>query len=177
MVGCHFNPFSSTKGGSSSAGWLVIWGGMQLLSPRCTHADRQQWAGPSICIACSPSPTTLVLVDCDCLQIYLKPSCKGFSAVFFGGRVRCSSAGEINPIPMSNASHKRSPASSVTRRRLVPLSRSPAMHSRFNESRRTKSPPGHSNWQGFSVAFCSPAKGLTFSGLMENPLVGKKLKS
>ena len=29
----------------------------------------------------------------------------------------------------------------------------------------------------FSVAFCSPAKSLTFSGLMENPLVGKKLKS
>ena len=28
-----------------------------------------------------------------------------------------------------------------------------------------------------SVAFCSPAKSLTFSGLMENPLVGKKLKS
>ena len=28
-----------------------------------------------------------------------------------------------------------------------------------------------------SFAFCSPAKGLTFSGLMENPLVGKKLKS
>ena len=26
------------------------------------------------------------------------------------------------------------------------------------------------------VAFCSPAKSLTFSGLMENPLVGKKLK-
>ena len=25
-----------------------------------------------------------------------------------------------------------------------------------------------------SVAFCSPAKSLTFSGLMENPLVGKK---
>ena len=31
--------------------------------------------------------------------------------------------------------------------------------------------------QLFSVAFCSPAKSLTFSGLMENPLVGKKLKS
>ena len=30
---------------------------------------------------------------------------------------------------------------------------------------------------GFSVAFCSPAKSLTFSGLVENPLVGKKLKS
>ena len=29
----------------------------------------------------------------------------------------------------------------------------------------------------FSVAFCSPAKSLAFSGLMENPLVGKKLKS
>ena len=28
-----------------------------------------------------------------------------------------------------------------------------------------------------SVAFCSPAKSLTFSGLVENPLVGKKLKS
>ena len=28
-----------------------------------------------------------------------------------------------------------------------------------------------------SVAFCSPAKSLTFSGLMENPSVGKKLKS
>ena len=28
-----------------------------------------------------------------------------------------------------------------------------------------------------SVAFCSPAKSLTFSGLMENPFVGKKLKS
>ena len=28
-----------------------------------------------------------------------------------------------------------------------------------------------------SVAFLSPAKSLTFSGLMENPLVGKKLKS
>ena len=27
------------------------------------------------------------------------------------------------------------------------------------------------------VAFCSPAKSLTFSGLMENPFVGKKLKS
>ena len=30
---------------------------------------------------------------------------------------------------------------------------------------------------GFSVAFCSPAKSLTFSGLVENPLVGKQLKS
>ena len=29
----------------------------------------------------------------------------------------------------------------------------------------------------FSVAFCSPAKSLTLSGLMENPLVGKQLKS
>ena len=29
----------------------------------------------------------------------------------------------------------------------------------------------------FSVAFGSPAKSLTFSGLMENPLVGKNLKS
>ena len=29
----------------------------------------------------------------------------------------------------------------------------------------------------FSVAFCSPAKSLTFGGLMENPLDGKKLKS
>ena len=29
----------------------------------------------------------------------------------------------------------------------------------------------------YSVAFCSPAKSLTFSGLVENPLVGKKLKS
>ena len=29
----------------------------------------------------------------------------------------------------------------------------------------------------FSVAFCSPAKSSTFSGFMENPLVGKKLKS
>ena len=28
-----------------------------------------------------------------------------------------------------------------------------------------------------SVAFCSPAKRLAFSGLLENPLVGKKLKS
>ena len=28
-----------------------------------------------------------------------------------------------------------------------------------------------------SVAFCSPAKSLTFSGVMENSLVGKKLKS
>ena len=28
-----------------------------------------------------------------------------------------------------------------------------------------------------SVAFCSPAKSLTFNGLMENPLVGKKLFS
>ena len=28
-----------------------------------------------------------------------------------------------------------------------------------------------------SVAFCSPAKSLTFGGLMENALVGKKLKS
>ena len=28
-----------------------------------------------------------------------------------------------------------------------------------------------------SVAFCSPAKSLAFSRLMENPLVGKKLKS
>ena len=28
-----------------------------------------------------------------------------------------------------------------------------------------------------SVAFCSPAKSLTFSGFMENQLVGKKLKS
>ena len=28
----------------------------------------------------------------------------------------------------------------------------------------------------FSVAFCSPAKSLTFSGSMENPLVGKKFK-
>ena len=27
------------------------------------------------------------------------------------------------------------------------------------------------------VAFCSPAKSLTLSGFMENPLVGKKLKS
>ena len=27
----------------------------------------------------------------------------------------------------------------------------------------------------FSVAFCSPAKSVTFSGLVENPLVGKKL--
>ena len=27
------------------------------------------------------------------------------------------------------------------------------------------------------VASCSPAKSLTFSGSMENPLVGKKLKS
>ena len=30
---------------------------------------------------------------------------------------------------------------------------------------------------GNSVAFCSHAKSLTFSGLMENPVVGKKLKS
>ena len=30
---------------------------------------------------------------------------------------------------------------------------------------------------GSSVAFCSPAKSLTFSGLVESPLVGKKLKS
>ena len=29
----------------------------------------------------------------------------------------------------------------------------------------------------FSVAFCSPAKSLTFSGLVENPLAGKKVKS
>ena len=29
----------------------------------------------------------------------------------------------------------------------------------------------------YLVAFCAPAKSLTFSGLMENPLVGKKLKS
>ena len=28
----------------------------------------------------------------------------------------------------------------------------------------------------FSVAFCSPAKSCTFSGLMENPSVGKQLK-
>ena len=28
-----------------------------------------------------------------------------------------------------------------------------------------------------SVAICSPAKSFTFSGLMEHPLVGKKLKS
>ena len=28
-----------------------------------------------------------------------------------------------------------------------------------------------------TAAFCSPAKGLTFSGFMENPLVGKRLKS
>ena len=28
----------------------------------------------------------------------------------------------------------------------------------------------------FSVAFCSPAKSFTFSGLMETPLVGKKVK-
>ena len=28
-----------------------------------------------------------------------------------------------------------------------------------------------------SVAFCSPAKSLTFRGLMENPLVGNRLKS
>ena len=28
-----------------------------------------------------------------------------------------------------------------------------------------------------SVAFCSPFKSSTFSGLMENPLVGQKLKS
>ena len=28
-----------------------------------------------------------------------------------------------------------------------------------------------------SVAFCSPAKSLTFGGLIENPFVGKKLKS
>ena len=28
-----------------------------------------------------------------------------------------------------------------------------------------------------SVAFCFPAKSLTFSGLMETPLVGKQLKS
>ena len=28
-----------------------------------------------------------------------------------------------------------------------------------------------------SVAFCSPAKSLTLNGLLENPLVGKKLKS
>ena len=28
-----------------------------------------------------------------------------------------------------------------------------------------------------SVAFCSPSKSLTSSGLMENPLVGQKLKS
>ena len=28
-----------------------------------------------------------------------------------------------------------------------------------------------------SVAFCSRAKSLIFGGLMENPLVGKKLKS
>ena len=34
-----------------------------------------------------------------------------------------------------------------------------------------------SNHYFLSVAFCSPAKSLTFSGLMENPLVGKKLKS
>ena len=28
-----------------------------------------------------------------------------------------------------------------------------------------------------SVAVCSPAKSFRFSGLMENPLVGKRLKS
>ena len=33
--------------------------------------------------------------------------------------------------------------------------------------------PGQQN----SVAFCSPANSLTFNGLMDNPFVGKKLKS
>ena len=31
-----------------------------------------------------------------------------------------------------------------------------------------------SDFRGFSVAFGSPAKSLTFSGLVENPLVGTK---
>ena len=44
----------------------------------------------------------------------------------------------------------------------------------------TELPPTKLSGKGehmLSVAFCSPSKSLTFSGLMENPLVGKKLKS
>ena len=40
--------------------------------------------------------------------------------------------------------------------------------------------PGELGFEGTllgSVAFCSPAKSSTFRGLMENPLVGKKLFS
>ena len=46
--------------------------------------------------------------------------------------------------------------------------------SESHEKRDLKFPP-RSNLN--SVAFCSPVKSLTFSGLMEIPLVGKKLKS
>ena len=38
-------------------------------------------------------------------------------------------------------------------------------------------PKGSQETSGTLVAFCSPAKSLTFSGLVENPLVRKKLKS
>ena len=48
----------------------------------------------------------------------------------------------------------------------------------FKKTNKCKSiPPETYQTHPNSVAFCSPAKSLTFSALMENPSAGKKLKS
>ena len=52
-----------------------------------------------------------------------------------------------------------------------------SLPSQMNMESKTGMPPKEIILNIHSVAFCSPAKSLTFSGLMENPLVDEKLKS